>query len=174
MFTYSQRLVWANSCSYVAILTNLSNLTSKQLNVHDMNIWYNEVWSNGRWALVNTTTINRVLDWFNKYYKKNIKLEMSTITWALKRIKKWEMGYIWFRWNRESAYDFQIDGIINQCPKGQMEWWHSCNLIYRDGKFVLIDNYKWERQHNEYIVSEEILNEMIKNKIIRWTCYFFR
>ena len=174
MIQYSQKKIWQNSCSYVAILTNLSNLLDKQLDYNDMIIWYNQIWSDGRWALVNTTTIKNVLDWFNAYYKKNIELDMCTIMWALSRIKRWEMGYIGFRRNTESAYDFQVDWVVNKCPIGKMQWWHSANLIWRDGVYVIIDNYFEERRHNEYIVSEPILLQMIANQIIRWACYFFK
>lgn len=174
MFQYSQKKLWPNSCSFVAILTNLSNLINKKLDYNDMLIGYGLLRSAGRWTLVNTQKIREVLDWFNSYYKKNIELEMVTMTWALSRIKRWEMGYIGFRWNTESAYDFQVDGVVNKCPAGKMEWWHSCNLIYRDGKYIIIDNYKDERQHNEYIIDEPIVLQMIAKQIIRWACYFFK
>lgn len=170
---YSQVKVWTNSCSFLAILTNLSNLTWIKLRYEDIKSWYAQLRTEWAWAIVNTTTINKVLSWFNSFYKKNIKFNMLTASTSLRHTKIWKMVYIWFRWNRESAYDFQVDGVINRCPDGKMEWGHSCNLIRDWVNYVILDNYEWERTHNRYVVSEDILKQMIARQIIRWTAYIF-
>lgn len=173
LITYSQKKVAPNSCSFIAILTNLSNLTWIKMTYSAIKEWYSLLWTEWNWALVTTDRVRKVMEWFNSYYKRKIKLNMLTASTSLRHAKIWRMIYIWFRWNRESAYDFQVDGIINQVPSWRMEWWHSCNLIRDWNNYIIVDNYEWERAHNLYKVSEPILQQMINKQIIRWTSYIF-
>lgn len=173
LITYSQKNVAPNSCSFIAILTNLSNLTWIKMTYPAIKEWYSALRTEWSWALVTTERVRRVMEWFNSYYKRKIKMNMLTVSTSLRHAKIGKMIYIWFRRNRESAYDFQVDGVVNKVPSWQMEWWHSCNLI-RDGEdYIIVDNYEWERQYNTYKVSESILKLMISKQIIRWTAYIF-
>lgn len=66
---YNQKLIGENSCTYLAILTNISNVWQKELSLVEQKKMYSDVGVEGRGSLP-LTAIKKVVDRWNKNYPK--------------------------------------------------------------------------------------------------------
>jgi len=172
MITYDQKILWPNWCTYVAIVTNLSNLYNIKLSLNELKEWYDYVWLDW-WGSLASRMVNKVVEWWEKKFNKKVTAKMYTIQNALERAKNWKMIYIWFRWDIWMYMDTQDNWRIDRVPpKWPKEWWHSCNMIRNWSDYIIIDNYS-DRKYKEYEVSEEIMDWLIKNNIMRLTTFIF-
>ncbi len=171
MITYNQKVLWTNWCTYVSICTNLSNLFNRQLSLWELQEWYSYVWLSWSWWLPSTIIKKATERWSKKFSK--VSYTMLTIGNGLKKCKEWKMIYIWFRRDVWMFMDTQDNWRIDRVPPiGEKEWWHSCNLIWDWIDYVILDNYD-DRKYKEYKISEDVMNKLINNRVIRATCYYF-
>jgi len=162
-----------NSCTFTAIVTNLSNLFNIKLTPAQLKQWAEICWFDWDWSLP-SKAIENVLTWWNKTYPKQkaMKKQFTMQSWLVKA-KEWKMVYIWFRFTSDMAHDLISDWVMDKIPTDKTVGWHSCNLIYDDENYFIVDNYFWLRPYNLYFVQTKYISEMIAKKLLRWYCYIF-
>ena len=162
-----------NSCTYTSIVTNISNLFNIELTPAQLADWAAQCWFDWDWSLPNEA-IKTVIARRNKTYPKNkVMSKMFTITQWLLKAQKWELVYIWFRFSTDMFHDLTTDWDMDKFPEWKTIWWHSCNIIYEDDSYYIIDVYKWLRTFNRYKIDPKYISYMISNKFLRSYCHIF-
>lgn len=170
MIQYDMNKVGKNTCTFVAICTNLSNLTGRTLSIEELKAGAKACDYNGNGSLV-TTAVKKVLARWNKNYTP-CEVEIMTVGNGLREAKKGRMVYTGFRWTADMIYDMTIDGVLDKMPKDQQLGGHSLNLIYEDG-YKFIDNYYGSRPHNIFKVSDAFMQQLIDKRFIHGNSYCF-
>jgi len=170
MIQYDMSKVAKNSCTFVAICTNLSNLTGITLTLAELKAGAKACDYEGNGSLV-TAALKKVLARWNKNYPK-CEVEMMTIGNGLKEAKKGRMVYTGFRWTAQMIYDMTIDGILDRMPTDKQLGGHSLNIIYEDG-YKFVDNYFGSRPHNVFKVSDAFMQQLIDKRFIHGNSYCF-
>ena len=172
MYQLNQKELWiSNACSAYAILTNLMNEFKTPTTIEQRREYIEFVWLEGQGSLP-SAMVNKALQWRWKTFFP-VQHTMYTATQMIDVCKRWRMCYIWFRRTEDMFNDLTSDWKLDRVPEWRQEWWHSCNLIFKDWLFYIIDNYFWIRKYNMYSLTEEQLRQMITKRIIRWSCYVF-
>lgn len=85
-----------------------------------------------------------------KYWKiASYAIEMKDTATVKEAISMLYNIVSWFRWNINRTSDYSKDWILDWTDFGVSTYWHCINVIEKDWKPFVKDNYKW-RIYNEY------------------------